>query len=45
VVEEAVVASEDMEMELVSLLLSLTTIMVVMYCFRLSTVTVLLSIS
>ena len=42
---EAVAASEVMEMELVSLLLSLTTIMVVMYYFRLSTVMVLLSIS
>ena len=38
-------SEEVMEMELVSLLLSLITIMVVMYCFRLSMVTVLLSIS
>jgi hypothetical protein len=41
----AVALAEVMEMVLVSLLLNLTTIMAVMYYFRLLTVTVLLSTS
>jgi hypothetical protein len=45
-VSEAVAVSEEvMEMVLVSLLLNLTTIMVVMYYFRLLMVMVLLSIN
>jgi hypothetical protein len=45
VLEAVVVSEEVMEMELVSLLLNLITIMVATYYFRLSMVTVLLSIS